>query len=61
MKVCMEFYKEHYGDGEFDFETWRGDIVTTTAGNMLYEQAQLLWMLRTRDDNVINFFQERCR
>ncbi len=53
-----EAYTEHYGDIEFEFETWRGDIVTMTAGKMLLEQARLLWMLRTWDDDVIHFFGE---
>ena len=56
-----EAYRQHYGTFEFEFEDWRGNITTETAGSMLLEQATLLWMLRTRDDSVVKFFKERLQ
>lgn len=51
-------YTAYYGTGNFKLETWRGDIVETNASLMFLEQAKLLWMLRTEDDDVINFIYE---
>lgn len=55
----LEAYKYHYGMNFFRFETWRGDYIEANASTMLIEQAKLLWMLRTRDDNVLKFMKER--
>ena len=57
-KAVREAYLEHYGHGEFKFTDWRGDEQWLTAGDMLLEQAELLWMRRTKDDRVLDFFKE---
>lgn len=57
-KRVREAYTSYYGNGTFPFETWRGDTIEVTAGHMLLEQAKLLWMLRTEDDDVLKFIKE---
>jgi hypothetical protein len=51
-------YIAHYGYGTFEYESWDGTVETMTAGDMLMEQAQLLWMRRYKDENVYEFFKE---
>ncbi|MCK5017753.1 MAG: hypothetical protein KAS32_11880, partial [Candidatus Peribacteraceae bacterium] len=53
-----EAYIAHYGSKPFKLITWRGDTIEVTAGMMMLEQARLLWMLRTHDDDVLKFFGE---
>jgi len=55
----LEGYREYYGRNQFEFTDWRGNTSTETAASMLLEQAKLLWMLRTWDDNVSKFFLEK--
>ena len=56
--VVREAYEAFYGTNEFEYDTWRKETLTLTAGLMLLEQARLLWMLRTWSDDVIDFFRE---
>ncbi|MCP4342907.1 MAG: hypothetical protein GY799_29495 [Desulfobulbaceae bacterium] len=56
--VVRNAYTAYYGVGNFEFETWRGDTVTLNSSLMLLEQAKLLWMLRSPDDNVVDFIKE---
>ena len=58
MQRVRNAYTRYYGTGTFKFETWRGDMVETNAGLMLLEQAQLLWMLRSEGDNVLDYIRE---
>jgi len=57
-KRVREAYREHYSTFEFEFTDWRGKTETMTAGKMLLEQARLLWMLRTPEDDALKFLQE---
>lgn len=50
-------YTAYYGKNTFEQVTWRGHTVRTNASIMLLEQAQLLWMLRTPDDSVMDFIK----
>lgn len=59
-KVVLECYKAHYGLRFFKFENWKGNMVEASYGTMFLEQARLLWMLRTPEDDVSNFIKERC-
>jgi len=45
MAKVSEAYYALYGD-EFTYEDWRGNTITRTSKQMLYEQAILLWMRR---------------
>ena len=56
-KIVRRAYNSWYGTGNFQFKTWRGETKTLTSGDMLLEQARLLWMLRTQDDDVLDFFR----
>lgn len=56
--IVRTAYTAHYGEGNFEFTTWRGDTIETNSGLMLLEQAKLLWMLRTADDDVLDFIKE---
>ncbi len=56
--AVLQAYKGHYGMQEFDFVDWRGNTVRATAGTMLVEQAELLWMRRTREDRGVDFLTE---
>lgn len=58
MRRVRSAYTKYYGAGTFKFETWRGSVVETNAGLMLLEQAQLLWMLRSEGDNVLDYIRE---
>ncbi len=57
-KAVYRAYTEHYGKGSFEFECWRGDTHTLTAGDMLVEQARLLWMRREPNEDVMVFLNE---
>lgn len=59
--IVRRAYTAYYGKGNFEFTTWRGDTITTNASLMLLEQAKLLWMLRTPDDDVMKFIEEISR
>ena len=50
-------YLAHYGKTSFEYVTWRGDTVRSNASLMLLEQAKLLWILRTADDDVMKFIR----
>ena len=58
LRVVRNAYTSYYGTGNFKLETWRGDIVETNASLMLLEQGKLLWMLRHKDDEVLDFMKE---
>ena len=58
LDVCRRAYESYYGQNEFEYDTWRRETLTLTAGKMLLEQARLLWMLRTWDDDALKFFTE---
>jgi hypothetical protein len=51
-------YLDHYGHGEFVHTSWDGEDKRLTAGDMLLEQANLLWMRRTVDDTALKFIEE---
>ena len=56
--AVLAAYREHYGDADFLANHWNGQIFTSTAGEMLLEQARLLWMRRTEGEDVTTFFEE---
>ena len=51
-----EAYAELYGPVH-KFTSWKGKRLQRSSGAMLIEQAKLLWMLRTIDDDVLDFFK----
>ena len=53
-----EAYESHYGKRPFKYTCWRGNEHTFTAGHMMLEQARLLWMRRTPNEDVLVFFKE---
>ena len=57
-RAVYRAYTEHYGTGSFEFKCWRGDTHTLTAGDMLVEQARLLWMRREPNEDVMVFLNE---
>lgn len=57
-KLVKEAYESYYGKRPFQYTCWRGDEHTFTAGHMMLEQARLLWMRRTRGEDVLIFFKE---
>lgn len=58
MQNVIQAYRHHYGIDVFKYKTHTGEEVETTAGAMLVEQAQLLWMRRVVDENPITFFNQ---
>jgi hypothetical protein len=58
MVAVLNAYREYYGDGAFTATHWNGSQFQCTAGAMLVEQAQLLWMRRTEGEDVITFFED---
>ncbi len=50
-------YTDKYS-AQHQLTTWRGDTLWVTAGDMMLEQARLLWMRRTPDQDVMDFFKE---
>ena len=56
--VCRDAYVSHYGVGSITVEKWDGTTVTTTAGDLLLEQARLLWMRRTVGQDVLDWMKE---
>ncbi len=56
--LVMDAYREHYGNGTFEYTGWDGRVHTLTAGHMMLEQARLLWMRREIDEDVTTFFKE---
>lgn len=57
LKRVTEAYKEHYGPSH-KFTSWDGVRMHCSSGEMLIEQARLLWMLRWPDDDVLKFITE---
>lgn len=57
--IVREAYKGYYGKNFKPFNTWRGNVIQANSNTMLLEQARLLWMWRTLDDDVMKFFGER--
>lgn len=55
--AVKEAYRAWYGS-KHSFVSWRNEPLTLTSGDMLLEQARLLWMLRTPEDDVLRFFTE---
>ena len=51
-------YEAYYGTKPFPLVDWRGEQVIKTAGDMLLEQARLLWMRREKDEDVLVFFDQ---
>ena len=51
-------YRECYGRGAFDFTDWRSNQHRLTAGDMVVEQARLLWMRRTVDECPTTFMAQ---
>jgi hypothetical protein len=58
LHAVREAYLEHYGPGSFEHVSWDGKVEQLTAGDMLLEQARLLWMRRTVDDDALDFIKE---
>lgn len=54
----LELYTGYYGSGQFTYTDWRGKVRQSTAYEMLLEQGRLLWMHRTLDDDVEDYFNE---
>lgn len=61
LSAVLQAYRGHYGMEPFDFVDWRGNSVRSTAGSMMMEQAELLWMRRTPEDTAMNFITEVTR
>lgn len=59
LKLIVEAYKSYYGEGVFEYKTWRGNTIKTTSNNMVLEQAKLLWMRRVLDENPL-YFMSQC-
>lgn len=55
LNAVLHAYRSHYGQEPFQYTNWKNEKVTGTAGGMVLEQAQLLWMRRTVDDTVNKF------
>jgi hypothetical protein len=55
MARVVGLYREHYGFDPFDYTDWRGDLIRLTAGDMVIEQARLLWMRRTENECPTTF------
>ena len=52
----LECYEGWYTEGTF--ATWRGDIIACSPKIMLIEQARLLWMKRTLNEDVKDWLEE---
>lgn len=57
MVAVLAAYREHYGDGTFLARHWDGTAFESTPGDMMVEQARLLWMRRTEGEDVVDFFK----
>ena len=55
--VVRKAYLAYYGNGTFSFTTWRGDTIQVNSSLMLLEQAKLLWILRSPEDDVLDFIR----
>ena len=54
----QQAYKEWYGVTPFGFVDWRGrEYPDMTYKDMMHEQAQLLWLHRVPNDNVIEWLE----
>ena len=51
-------YADHYGPGVFEVQAWDGTVEQRTAGDIMLENARLLWMQRTPGEDVLDFFKE---
>lgn len=58
LKIVKTAYNAYYGNGTTEYTTWRNETIQITPGSMMLEQARLLWMLRTWDDDVLKFLTE---
>ena len=50
--VALAGYEKQYGLEEFTYTSWDGKELTGTATTMLIENARLLWMQRTADEEL---------
>jgi hypothetical protein len=57
LAVVQSCYLDWYG-ARHDFESWRGEDLEVTSGDMLVEQARLLWMQRTPGQDALEFLKE---
>lgn len=57
MERVIRCYKYLYGS-MFDMTNWKGEDVTVTWVDMFFEQAHLLWMQRTVNEDFKVFLQE---
>ena len=57
-RVVRECYYDYYGSGTVLVQKWDGTVIETTAGQMMLEQAKLLWMQRSEGEDVLDFFKE---
>jgi hypothetical protein len=57
-RLVKAAYVAHYGSIPFTHTHWSGEVSTSTAGDMLLEQARLLWMRRRVNEDVLEFFKE---
>jgi hypothetical protein len=55
--IVMECYRSYYG-GEHTYTAWDGTEYTRSSVEMLYEQAELLWMRRVFNEKPNVFFKE---
>ena len=51
-------YESHYGEGVNPYTKWDGTEAKATATQHLLTEARLLWMRRTKDEDVLTFFRE---
>lgn len=56
-RIVKECYLDWYGP-LVSFEAWDGQQEDVTVGDMIIEQARLLWLQRTPGEDVITFFRE---
>lgn len=53
--AVLQAYRDHYGQGQFNYTAWDGTVKRATAGTMMVEQANLLWMRRYDGDRFMDF------
>lgn len=54
----LELYQGYFGSGEITVTKWDGSSIKTTAREIMLSEARLLWMHRTPEDDVLDFFNE---
>ena len=53
-----ELYRGYFGSSGITVTKWDGEQIRTTAWQVMLSEARLLWMHRTPDDDVLDFFNE---